>query len=176
MKAYDLVIIGTGMGGGTLAYALRNSGQKILLVERGDYLPSEAENWSPEAVFTHKRYKPKEQWFDESGRPFFPGVHYFVGGNTKVYGAALPRLRKEDFSNIEHEEGLSPAWPVSYEEFEPYYCRAEQMLSVHGEAGVDPRNRRARRRSHFQRCLTSRISRTSGRGWNVRACIPTFCR
>jgi choline dehydrogenase-like flavoprotein len=138
MKAYDLVIIGTGMGGRTLAYALRNSGRKVLLLERGDYLPSEPENWSPEAVFAHTRYKPKEQWFDEQGRPFFPGVHYFVGGNTKVYGAALPRLRKEDFSNIEHEEGVSPGWPVSYEEFEPYYCRAQQMLSVHGEAGVDP--------------------------------------
>ncbi len=138
MKAYDLIIIGTGMGGGTLAYALRNSGRKILLLERGDYLPSEPENWSPEAVFAQRRYKPKEQWFDENGHPFFPGVHYFVGGNTKVYGAALPRLRKEDFSNVEHEEGVSPGWPVSYEEFEPYYCRAEQMLSVHGEAGVDP--------------------------------------
>ena len=138
MKAYDLVIIGTGMGGGTLAYALRNLGRKVLLLERGDYLPSEPENWNPEAVFARTRYKPKEQWFDQHGRPFFPGVHYFVGGNTKVYGAALPRLRKEDFSDIEHEEGVSPTWPVAYEEFEPYYCRAEKMLSVHGEAGVDP--------------------------------------
>jgi choline dehydrogenase-like flavoprotein len=138
MNTYDLVIIGTGMGGGTLAYALRHSGRKILLLERGDFLPSEPENWSPEAVFTQKRYKPTEQWFDQNGHPFFPGVHYFVGGNTKVYGAALPRLRKEDFSNVDHEEGVSPEWPVSYEEFEPYYCRAEQMLSVHGEAGVDP--------------------------------------
>jgi choline dehydrogenase-like flavoprotein len=138
MKAYDLVIIGTGMGGGTLAYALRNLGRKVLLLERGDYLPSEPENWNPEAVFARTRYKPKEQWFDQHGRPFFPGVHYFVGGNTKVYGAALPRLRKEDFSDIEHEQGVSPTWPVAYEEFEPYYCRAEKMLSVHGEAGVDP--------------------------------------
>jgi choline dehydrogenase-like flavoprotein len=138
MKAFDLVIIGTGMGGGTLAYALRKSGRKILLIERGDYLPSEPENWSPEAVFAQARYKSKEQWFDGDGRPFFPGVHYFVGGNTKVYGAALPRLRKEDFSIVEHEEGLSPAWPVSYEDFEPYYCRAEKMLSVHGETGADP--------------------------------------
>jgi choline dehydrogenase-like flavoprotein len=138
MKDYDLVIIGTGMGGGTLAYALRNSGRKVLMLERGDFLPSEPENWNPEAVFAQTRYKPKEQWFDQHGHPFFPGVHYFVGGNTKVYGAALPRLRKEDFSSIEHEEGVSPAWPVSYEEFEPYYCLAEKMLSVHGEAGVDP--------------------------------------
>jgi choline dehydrogenase-like flavoprotein len=138
METYDLVIIGTGMGGGALAYALRDSGRKILLLERGDYLPSEPENWDPEAVFNQKRYKPKEQWFDDSGHTFPPGVHYFVGGNTKVYGAALPRFRKEDFSNLEHEEGVSPAWPVTYEEFEPYYCRAEQMLFVHGETGADP--------------------------------------
>jgi choline dehydrogenase-like flavoprotein len=138
MKSYDLVVIGTGMGGGTIAYALRDSGRNILLLERGDYLPSESENWSPEAVFDQQRYKPKEQWFDHAGHPFSPGVHYFVGGNTKVYGAALPRFRKEDFSSLEHEEGVSPSWPVSYEEFEPYYCRAEQMLFVHGETGSDP--------------------------------------
>jgi choline dehydrogenase-like flavoprotein len=138
MRRYDLVIIGTGMGGGALAYALRNSGRRILLVERGDYLPSEAKNWSPEAVFTQSRYKPKEKWFDDSGNPFSPGVHYFVGGNTKVYGAALPRFRREDFGKLEHEEGVSPAWPVSYEEFEPYYCQAEEMLGVHGDPDSDP--------------------------------------
>ena len=138
METYDLVIIGTGMGGGTLVYALRESGMKILLLERGDYLPVEPENWSPEAVFKEKRYKPKEQWFDETGRPFAPGVHYFVGGNTKVYGAALPRFRKEDFEVLEHEGGISPAWPVSYEEYEPYYCRAERMLFAHGQTGHDP--------------------------------------
>jgi choline dehydrogenase-like flavoprotein len=126
------------MGGGALAYALRDSGRKILLVERGDYLPSEPENWNPDAVFNQTRYKPKEEWFDESGHTFPPGVHYFVGGNTKVYGAALPRFRKEDFLDLQHEEGVSPAWPVAYEELEPYYCRAEQMLFVHGESGSDP--------------------------------------
>jgi choline dehydrogenase-like flavoprotein len=138
MESYDLVIIGTGMGGGTLAYELRESGLKILLLERGDYLPAEPENWSPEAVFKEKRYKPKEQWYDEAGRPFAPGVHYFVGGNTKVYGAALPRFRREDFEILEHEGGVSPAWPVSYEEYEPYYCRAERMLFAHGQTGDDP--------------------------------------
>jgi choline dehydrogenase-like flavoprotein len=138
MKKYDLVIIGTGMGGGALAYALRNSGRKILLIERGDYLPSEPENWSSEAVFAQKRYKPKEHWFDQTGKPFSPGVHYFVGGNTKVYGAALPRFRKEDFDELEHEEGVSPAWPITYDELEPYYGQAEEMLGVHGDPSIDP--------------------------------------
>jgi choline dehydrogenase-like flavoprotein len=135
---YDLVIIGTGMGGGVLAYALKDSRMKILLIERGDFLPQETENWSPEAVFDQKRYKPGETWYDETGKPFSPGVHYFVGGNTKVYGAALPRLRKEDFSELEHEEGISPGWPISYEELEPYYERAEHLLAVHGSSGEDP--------------------------------------
>ena len=110
--SYDIVIIGTGMGGGTLAYALRDSGARILLIERGDYLPQEPENWSPKDVFKLKRYKPDEMWQDSSGRPFQPGVHYFVGGNTKVYGAALPRLRRQDFETIEHEGGTSPEWPT----------------------------------------------------------------
>ena len=138
MNDYDLIIIGTGMGGGALAYALRDSGRKILLLERGDYLPSEPQNWSPEAVFGQSRYKPNEKWYDENDQAFSPGVHYFVGGNTKVYGAALQRMRKEDFSAVEHEEGISPDWPISYEDLEPYYCKAEVMLSVHGSAGDDP--------------------------------------
>jgi choline dehydrogenase-like flavoprotein len=138
METFDLVIVGTGMGGGTMAYALRDSSRKILLLERGDFLPKEPENWSPEAVFDRKRYKTAELWHDGAGRPFSPGVHYFVGGNTKVYGAALPRLRQQDFESLEHEEGTSPAWPIKYGELSPYYDRAEEMLWVHGEVGSDP--------------------------------------
>jgi choline dehydrogenase-like flavoprotein len=134
----DVVIVGTGMGGGTLAWALRDSGAKVLLLERGDFLPSEPENWSPGAVFVENRYKAKDQWRDASGGWFSPGVHYFVGGNTKVYGAALPRLRQEDFGEIQHAGGISPAWPISYDELTPYYDRAERLYWVHGEAGADP--------------------------------------
>jgi choline dehydrogenase-like flavoprotein len=136
--SYDIVIIGTGAGGGTLAYALRNSGAKILLIERGDFLPEEPENWSPEALFLEGRYKAKERWLNADGGSFQPGVHYWVGGNTKVYGAALPRLRREDFAPLEHEGGLSPGWPITYEDLEPYYCQAEALYWVHGEAGRDP--------------------------------------
>jgi choline dehydrogenase-like flavoprotein len=134
---FDIVIIGTGMGGGTLVYGLKESKARILLVERGDYLPSEPENWSPNAVFFQKRYKAPETWQDGKGHPFHPGVHYFVGGNTKVYGAALPRFRKQDFEAIEHEGGTSPAWPISYTELEPYYAAVERLYFVHGEAGSD---------------------------------------
>jgi choline dehydrogenase-like flavoprotein len=135
---YDIVIIGTGMGGGTLAYALRNSGARLLLLERGDFLPQESQNWSPEEVFDRRRYKPAETWLDEAGKPFHPGVHYVVGGNTKVYGAALPRLRRQDFDAVEHEGGISPAWPICYDDLEPYYVRAEEIYLVHGASGADP--------------------------------------
>lgn len=136
---YDFIIIGTGMGGGTLAYALRNSGANILLIERGDYLPQESQNWNVQAVFDEKRYKPAENWIDASNQqPFKPGVHYYVGGNTKVYGAAMPRFRREDFEALEHEGGTAPAWCISYDDLEPYYNRAEALFFVHGESGHDP--------------------------------------
>ena len=134
----DVVIVGSGMGGGTLAWALRDSGARVLLLERGDFLPVEPQNWSPEAVFTENRYKAKELWRDADGGWFAPGVHYVVGGNTKVYGAALPRLRQDDFGAVQHAGGVSPAWPIAYEELAPYYDRAEALYLVHGLAGVDP--------------------------------------
>ena len=136
---YDFIIIGTGMGGGALAYALGDSGASILLLERGDFLPQEPQNWQVDAVFRQNRYKPAENWIDAAdGSGFKPGVHYFVGGNTKVYGAALPRFRLEDFGALEHEGGTAPAWPLSYFDLEPYYNLAESLFFVHGKAGEDP--------------------------------------
>ena len=135
----DVIIIGTGAGGGTLAYALKDSGARVLLLERGDYLPSEPENWDEDAVIRQRRYGVTETWYDaESAQPFRPGVYYCVGGCTKMYGAALPRFRREDFEALEHEEGTSPAWPISYDELEPYYAQAERLYLVHGQAGEDP--------------------------------------
>jgi choline dehydrogenase-like flavoprotein len=134
----DFLIIGTGAGGGTLCRALAGSGANILVLERGRRLPVEPENWSPEAVFLQNRYKAKEKWLDIQGNAYAPGVHYWVGGNTKVYGAALPRLRQEDFEPLEHEGGTSPGWPISYAQLEPYYAKAEEWYWAHGQAGVDP--------------------------------------
>jgi choline dehydrogenase-like flavoprotein len=135
----DIVIIGTGMGGSAAAWALRNGGARVLLLERGDFLPREKENWSPDAVFIHSRYKNGELWYDaHTGRSFKPGVHYYVGGNTKVYGASLPRFREQDFGEIVQHDGVSPAWPFSYSDIEPFYCQAELMLGVHGTATEDP--------------------------------------
>src|SRR5690348_11835733 len=93
---YDVIIVGSGAGGGTLANRLAPSGKRILLLERGGWLPRELENWDAEAVFVQNRYVPKETWYDKNNKPFQPGVHYWVGGATKLYGAALYRLRKQD--------------------------------------------------------------------------------
>jgi choline dehydrogenase-like flavoprotein len=135
---YDVIIIGTGAGGGTLAHALASSGKKILLLERGDFLPREMGNWDAETVFVRGRYMSKDTWFDSDGKAFQPQVHYFVGGATKLYGAALYRLRPEDFGELRHVDGISPAWPLSYDDFEPWYTKAENLYNVHGNAGEDP--------------------------------------
>ena len=135
---YDVVIIGTGAGGGTIANVLGKAGKRILLLERGDFLPREKENWDPEQVFVKGRYMSRDTWYDAAGQPFQPQVHYFVGGATKMYGAALYRLRPGDFGDIQHVDGLSPAWPVGYDEFEPWYTKAEWLYQVHGAHGADP--------------------------------------
>jgi choline dehydrogenase-like flavoprotein len=135
---YDVVIVGTGAGGGTLANVLARGGKRILLLERGDFLPREMANWDPDQVFVDGRYISADTWYDTDGTPFQPQVHYFVGGATKMYGAALYRLRPADFGEIQHVDGLSPAWPVSYDEFEPWYTKAEWLYQVHGVHGEDP--------------------------------------
>ena len=135
---YDVIIIGTGAGGGTLAYALAPTGKRILILERGDYVPREKANWDSRLVNLEGKYQTKEIWTDKDGKPLHPHTNYYVGGNTKFYGAALFRFRKEDFGEIRHHGGISPAWPISYEELEPYYTQAEKLYQVHGERGEDP--------------------------------------
>ncbi|MDL9977907.1 GMC oxidoreductase [Microbacterium sp. ASV49] len=134
----DVVVIGSGMGGGVTALALARRGIDVLLVERGERIRREPQNWSPEAVFRDRRYKPDETWLDERGHAYRPGVHYVVGGSTKVYGASLPRFRESDFTATEHANGLSPAWPFTYADLEPYYAQAEELFRVHGTTGQDP--------------------------------------
>lgn len=135
---YDVIIIGTGAGGGTLAYRLASSGKRILILERGGFLKREKENWDSKTVFLESKYKTHESWYDKGGKPFHPGTHYNVGGNTKFYGAALIRFRERDFQEFRHHGGSSPAWPISYADLEPYYTQAEYLYEVHGERGTDP--------------------------------------
>ncbi len=135
---YDVIVIGTGAGGGTIANKLAVAGKKILILERGDFLPREKDNWSSAAVQGERKYQTKEVWHDADGKEFNPQQHYYVGGNTKVYGAALFRMRAEDFGETLHHEGISPAWEMSYAELEPYYAAAEQLYGVRGNRGEDP--------------------------------------
>src|SRR6516164_123876 len=135
---YDVIIIGSGAGGGTLARYLAPTGKRILILERGDWLKREALNWDPKAVFVDNRYVSPDTWYDSNGKPFQPQVHYFVGGATKMYGAALYRLRKEDFGELRHYDGISPAWPIGYDDLEPYYTKAERAYQVHGLRGGEP--------------------------------------
>ena len=134
---YDIVIVGSGAGGATLAQRLAPTGKSILILERGDTLPREAENWDPQAVFINHRYRTKDQWFDKNGHPFIPNSYYWVGGNTTFYGAALQRLRNRDFQQTRHAGGVSPAWPISLTDLAPYYTEAEKLWQVHGQRGVD---------------------------------------
>src|SRR4051812_45688512 len=135
---HDVIIVGSGAGGGTLAHRLASTGKSVLILERGDWLPREAENWDATAVFVDNRYISPDQWSDGNGQTFQPQVHYFVGGATKFYGAALYRLREQDFGELKHHGGISPAWPITYDEIEPYYTQAEQLYQVHGVRGEDP--------------------------------------
>jgi choline dehydrogenase-like flavoprotein len=138
MSHYDVIIIGTGAGGGTLARHLAPSGKRILLLERGGWLPREPQNISAEEVFVNNRYVSADTWRYPNGEEFQPQIHYYVGGATKLYGAALYRLRAEDFGELRHHGGISPAWPIAYDELEPYYTLAEQLYCVHGARGEDP--------------------------------------
>jgi len=138
VEHYDVIIIGTGAGGGTLAHRLAPSGKRILLLERGGYLPREPENWDSHEVFNNNRYLSGEKWIDKDGAEFEPHQQYFVGGNTKFYGAILFRLRERDFDAVRHYGGTSPAWPLSYADLEPYYTEAERLYLVHGQGGEDP--------------------------------------
>ena len=135
---FDVIIIGSGAGGGTLAQRLAPTGKKILILERGEHIPREAENWSSKAVFLDRRYRTTEKWFDKNSKPFSPNTHYWVGGNTTFYGAALMRLRKKDFEEVRHGGGVSPAWPITLADLAPYYDEAETLWKVHGARGMDP--------------------------------------
>ena len=135
---FDFIIVGSGAGGGTMAYTLAPTGKRILILERGPFLPREKDTWNSKVVTTQGKYLAKETWHTADGQPFQPFIYYYVGGNTKFYGAALLRLRERDFKEVQHKGGVSPAWPISYAEFEPYYTQAERLYHAHGRAWARP--------------------------------------
>lgn len=135
---YDVIIIGTGAGGGTLANLLAPSGKKILVLERGSFLPREKANWDDTELFQKDRYRTSEVWYTKDGKAIRPFTHYYVGGNTKFYGSALFRFRERDFEKVIHKDGVSPEWPLKYRDFASYYAQAEKLYEVHGKRGLDP--------------------------------------
>ena len=177
-ESYDVIVIGTGAGGGTLARHLAPSGKRILLLERGDWLPREPSNWSTLDVFVDGRYISADSWYSAEDKSFFqPQVHYFVGGATKLYGAALYRMREQDFGELRHHDGLSPAWPISYQDMEPYYTAAEESLSgARGAGGGSRRSRRPARPTRTPRSRMSRASSSSPMTWRSWATIRSTHR
>ena len=133
----EVAIIGSGVGGAAMARAIAPTGAEVLVIERGEPLRAGPHPLSPQAVFRDVNYLAEETWY-EGGKGFNPVIYYYVGGNTKFFGAVMPRYRQRDFEAVEHLGGISPAWPFSYEELEPWYGRAEQLFRVRGEAGGDP--------------------------------------
>jgi choline dehydrogenase-like flavoprotein len=172
---YDVIIIGTGGGGGTLTYRLASSGRRILVLERGEYLRREPDNWDTRAVFVRNKYKTDETWYDKSGQLFHPGQSYYVGGQTKFYAAILFRLRERDFGEVRHHGGISPAWPLCYEDFAPYYDEAERLSRCEpvprgaapadhtaGGAADSARDVAGRVAVSQVRCLSSNANRNGG--------------
>jgi choline dehydrogenase-like flavoprotein len=137
-ETVDVAIIGSGMGGATLAAGLAPTGARIAILERGQVLPDSPDARDARAIFQRGVFRPQETWIDGAGAPFNPGNYYYVGGNTKFYGAVLIRYRSEDFAPAELAEGATPGWPFPYEEMEPWYCRAEALYQVRGAVGDDP--------------------------------------
>lgn len=138
MTAADIIIIGSGMGGATLAAALAPTGRRILILERGTRLEHTPEARDEVAIFGRGHFRPDEQWLDGEGQPFNPGNYYHAGGNSKFYGAVLMRYRAEDFRPLHHLGGTTPGWPISYDEIEPFYQAAENLYQVRGTLGEDP--------------------------------------
>ncbi|MDK4741841.1 MULTISPECIES: GMC family oxidoreductase [unclassified Rhizobium] len=138
MAEPDIVIIGSGIGGSTVASGLAASGANILILETGERLEDRPETRDQRAIFLRGHFRPKETWYEKDGKGFNPGNYYNVGGNSKFYGAVLIRYRREDFEEMRHLDGVSPAWPFPYEELEPWYSEAEQLYQVRGSLGDDP--------------------------------------
>ena len=135
---YDVIVIGSGAGGGTLAGQLAASGKAVLLLERGGAMPLADQNVADVDLFRKDRYHPGEQWFGTDGDPFSPQTIYALGGNTKIWGGVLQRMREREFSGLALQEGATPSWEISYSDLAPYYDRAETLYRVHGNAGADP--------------------------------------
>jgi len=162
----DIVIVGSGVGGATFARTVAPCGAKILIVERGEYLKTTPEMLNEKAIHRDGAFIAQETWYENHGKAFSPWIYYYVGGNTKFFGAVMPRYRKEDFEPVEHIGGISPAWPFLYEELEPYYGRAEELSAFVEQAGRILVNLHGHNHILTQRCQMSLRLRQYGNDWS----------
>ena len=135
---YDVILIGSGAGGGTLAASLADAGHTVLLLERGGVMPQADQNVAEVSLFRKQRYHPEEKWFGTDGDPFSPQMVHAIGGNTKIWGGVLERMREQEFLGLPLQEGPSPDWELRYDDLAPWYDQAETLYHVHGVAGADP--------------------------------------
>ena len=135
---YDVLIVGSGPGGATMAWRLAQTGKRILLIERGDYLPRERENWDTDEVFRKARYQADETWTSSSGDRFKPGPALLRWRQLQGLWRRAVSAPGDRFRGVRHPDGITPEWPVKYDVFEPYYQAAEELFQVHGARGEDP--------------------------------------
>jgi choline dehydrogenase-like flavoprotein len=135
---YDVIVIGSGAAGGSLLLPLAAAGRRVLLLERGGPMAPADPQAADVELFRKARYHAAEPWFGPDGDPFAPQTLYALGGNSKIWGGVLERLREREFSGLALQEGPVPAWGIGYDELAPYYERAEALYRVHGRSGVDP--------------------------------------
>lgn len=138
MSDADIIIVGSGMGGATLAAGLAGLGLRVLILERGQLLHDSPEARDPVAIFRDGHFRPDETWLTPAGDRFNPGNYAYVGGNSKFYGAVMLRYREADFAPITHMGGATQGWPIGYETLAPHYARAESLFQVRGQTGMDP--------------------------------------
>ena len=138
-ERYDVIIIGTGAGGGTLAHTLAPSGKKILLLERGDFLPREMDNWNPDAgVRRREVHLPGHLVRRATASRSSRRCTTSWAGPPRCTGPRCTGCGPRTSARSSTFDGISPAWPLSYDDFEPWYTKAEWLYQVHGAHGEDP--------------------------------------
>ncbi len=123
-----MIIVGSGAGGAAAAYRLTLAGVRVLLLEKGDPLPTDGSTLDDTQVVMRGRFLSTEPWLDGHGSPICPEEHFNLGGKTRWYGAAVLRYSPREF--LDDRDYAAQGWPISLEEFTPYYEEAERLLDV----------------------------------------------
>jgi choline dehydrogenase-like flavoprotein len=137
---WDLVIVGSGFGGAMIAHRAIEAGAKVLMIERGDWVPRGEEAWKPEASLelTDSYAKDIPYRCLRGGHGSTIGGYACVGGPSVYYGCVAFRFREQDFEgDPDIVRDSNAAWPFRYSEIEPYYSEAEHLLGICGSDAGD---------------------------------------